>query len=275
MRIPDAAEIDRIAGETAKDIRTLCAIWTAGGSSALDAAVRGSRAWSFAVLDSRAGNSGVVKLLAMRPAVSAVLLAFGQFAIRNQHLVAYGLGDYDGFMLATDVAFAEVKLTGGSTAYSAYDPPPAILAAEMGWRFEVGVDSVVETPAEFITFPADFERSACDHPAYCAAALLSLLDAASAVLEGRTSYSAGLARIVSHRSACGLAAHDRDMAAISAVECQRDDLDMSFEFRRKQTGGAWTWKQKLASYEEFARKHAEAHCRSLIERFRGDAFART
>jgi hypothetical protein len=275
MRIPDAAEIDHIAAETANDIRTLCAVWTAGGSSALDAAVRGNAAWSFAVLDSRVGNSGVVKLLALRPALSAVLLVFGHYARRNQILVAFGLGDYDGFKLTANASLAEVKLTGGSTAYSAHDPPPAILAAEMAWRFDAGVDPAVEMPAEFVTVPADFERSACENPTYCAPALLSLLDAASAVLDGRISYSAGLGRIVGHRSACGLAARDRDMTAISAVECQSEDLDRCFEFRRKQTGGAWTWEEELASYEEFARKHGEAHCRSLIERFRGNAFAKT
>ena len=35
------------------------------------------------------------------------------------------------------------------------------------------------------------------------------------------------------------------MTGISAIEYQREDLDMSFEFRRKQTGGAWTWEQEL------------------------------
>jgi len=51
-------------------------------------------------------------------------------------------------------------------------------------------------------------------------------------------------------------------------------MGKGFAFRREQAGGAWTWEQELARYEDFARANAEAHCRSLIDRFRGDAFAK-
>jgi len=67
--------------------------------------------------------------------------------------------------------------------------------------------------------------------------------------------------------------HDKidDIAAAVA-----DDLRprRTFEFHRRQIS-AWTWEQELASYEAFARRHAENCCRSLLARFRGDAPAGT
>jgi hypothetical protein len=54
----------------------------------------------------------------------------------------------------------------------------------------------------------------------------------------------------------------------------RDDIDKAFEFHREQKGGAWTWSDEVASFEAYARKNAEPHVRSLLNRFRGDAFAR-
>jgi hypothetical protein len=54
----------------------------------------------------------------------------------------------------------------------------------------------------------------------------------------------------------------------------RDDLDKAFEFHLGQKGGAWTWSDEVACFESYARKNAEPHVRSLLERFRSDAFAR-
>ena len=91
-------------------------------------------------------------------------------------------------------------------------------------------------------------------------------------LAGRASYTDGLRIIASQRSACGLPDKDADLAGIYAIDIQRDGLDQRFEFKRSKNP-AWTWQQELASYEAFARDHGEKHCRSLLARFRGDAFA--
>ena len=104
-------------------------------------------------------------------------------------------------------------------------------------------------------------------------ALLAALDGAEAVLAGCKSYSEGLRHIVAQRWDCGLRGNDPDMVGIYAVDCQRDDLDLGFAFRREQAGGKWTWEQELASFEDFARNNAQADCRSLVDRFRGGAFA--
>jgi len=70
------AEIDRVAGEAADDLRRFVGLWMREGSRALDAAVRDDPAFSFAVLDARP-IGGTIRLLALRRVAQALLLEFG------------------------------------------------------------------------------------------------------------------------------------------------------------------------------------------------------
>jgi len=274
MRSLNRDEIDRIATQAADDLRGLGSLWSTRGAAALDAVIRGDPAWTFAVLDARAERSGAVRLVALRRASGAVLLVFGQAASGGRRMIAFGLGEYRDFTLSADPALSSVELGAGTPAW----PPnvfAAELAADMAWRFDVGGGSAPAIPADFVTLPADFEPGARDRQFTVLPALLEMLDAAAAPLAGQTTYWGGLGNIVKHMSACGLPEQDRDLWGIYGIECQREDIYNDFEFRRTQARGALTWEQELASWEEFARSNAEKHCQSLLERFRGRAFAKT
>jgi hypothetical protein len=272
MSGPRYDEIDRIAAEATDDLRRLCAVWLGEGPAALDAAVRGDPAFSFAVFDGRSGSTGAVRLLAMRREAPGVILAFGRAATGERHVVASGLGTYQGFILVAEPALSAVAVSSAVTAWSPTEAPDAALATDFAWRFDVGVSAMVEEPASFATLPADFEPGRHDVSVF-GPALLAALDGAEAVLAGLRGYSEGLRDVTAQRWDCGLRGNDPDMVGIYAVDCQRDDLDLGFAFRREQTGGNWTWEQELAHFEDYARTNAEADCRSLVGRFRGVAFA--
>jgi len=270
MHAPSPDTIDRIAAETADDLRRLCGVWAARGAAALDAAVRDDAALRFAVLDARS-NAGIARLIALRRADGAVLVTFAQTANGARHVLAQGLGEFHRAVLIADPSLADPTVSAGPPPWSPQQTPGERLADMLAAHFDVGLTATVALPADALAMPAELEPTVGDGS--FAPALLAILDAAAAAVDGRLSFSDALGTIAGHRWDCGLPDADADIFGIYAVDIQRDDLDHSFDFHRHKNR-AWTWEQELASYEAFAREHGEKHCRSLLTRFRGDAFAR-
>jgi hypothetical protein len=271
MHVPSDAEIDRIAAEAADDLRAFAGIWTRDGPGALDAAVRGDQAFSFAVLDAR-DVGGTIRLVALRRPAQALLLEFGQAADGARIIGARGLMPfYHGALLTADPAFAAVTVSDGADIWPASRADAVRVAFELAWRFDIDVDAIAHATVAPQPLPADFES---DDVGAFAPELMAVLDAAADVLAGRVSYSEGLPAIVARRWTCGLPVSDRDLTGVYATDLQRDEMDAMLRFHREQKKGAWTYADELADFEIFAREQAEGHCRSLIARFRGDAFAR-
>jgi len=271
MQAPSPDTIDRIAAETADDLRRLCGVWSARGAAALDQAVLDDAELSFAVLDAR-GNADVVKLVALRRARGAVLLTFAQTTTGVRHVLVHGLGEFHGVVLVADPSLQTVALGAGTPAWSPRQTPAEMLAEHLAPHVDAGVTPSLALPADALALPADFAPDAGEASSF-APALLAALDAAAAAIGGRMSFSDALRAIALRRSDCGPPERDPDLAGIYAVDVQRDDLDRSFAFKRSENAD-WTWEQELASYEAFARKHGEEHCHSLLARLRGDAFAK-
>ena len=273
MHLPSPDTIDRIAAQTADDLRRLAGVWAARGAAALDQAVRDDPNMSFAVLDMRnGGGAGAVKLIALRRTDGAVLLTFAQAAGGTRHVLAQGLGEFRGVVLLTDPSLANLTVSAGASAWSPQQTPPERLADKLAAHLDVGVTASAVPPEDAIALPGEFAPWARDGG--FAPQLLAILDAAAAAVGGHMSFTDALRTIVWRQRGCGLQERDSDLAGIYAVDSQRDDLDHSFDFKRRKNPD-WTWEQELAGYEAFAREHGEKYCRSLLARFRGDAFART
>src|SRR5262249_41286387 len=146
MHAPSPDAIDRIAAETADDLRRLAGVWAARGAAALDAAVRGDPALSFAVLDAR-GNAGVAKLVVLRRAVAAVLLTFAEAAGGVRHALAQGLGVFHGVGLVADPSLANTIVSAGAAAWSPQQTSAERLADMLAAHLDVGVTGTVALPA--------------------------------------------------------------------------------------------------------------------------------
>jgi hypothetical protein len=273
MHAPSPDTIDRIAAQTADDVRRLAGMWAALGAAALDQAVRDDPDMNFAVLDARnGGGAGAVKLITLRRTDGVVLLTFAQAADGARHVLAQGLGEFQGVVLVADPSLADVTVSAGSSAWSPQQMPPERLADMLAAHLDTGVTATAPLPDDALVLPSEFAPMVRDGS--FAPALLAILDATAAAVGGHMSFTDALRTIVWRQRGCDLQERDSDLAGIYAVDSQRDDLDHSFDFKRRKNPD-WTWEQELASYEAFAREHGEKYCRSLLARFRGDAFAKT
>jgi hypothetical protein len=275
MYHPSDEDIDRIAAEAAGDLRTLAGIWNREGAAALDAVVRNDPRLTFAVVDARAAG-GVIRLVGLRRTSRALLLMFGEAVDGARSIVARGLTSFHRILLVADTEFSEVNVSDSADTSPPGDADSERLAVALAWHFDVGISHVARSPAAFAPLPADFQpENPQETFEYFVPGLLAALDTADDLLMGNISYFEGIRSIaIYHRWGCGLPVRDRDLSAIWVIDSMRDDIDKAFEFHREQKGGAWTWSDEVASFEAYARKNAEPHVRSLLNRFRGDAFAR-
>jgi hypothetical protein len=278
MPPPDRASIDRRAAEAAEDLRELAGLWISGGAGALDAAVRSHPAWTFAVRRLPAA----VELIAMRacappgvitmdpltpgaPVYSSrasggevriipeIVFTFGQSAAGERAVLARA--DLD-LMLVADPAFETVTVA----------PSDRMLAEEMAWRFDVGVSATAAPPAWL-------GRSAEHTAVLDDAGLLRVLDAAARMLDGRLDFVAGMWAIAAERRQWGLPEDDPDMRTAYVIDTDTVDPSIFF-WRKEEKGGQWSWDDHMADRNDRARAPGTKACRSLIDRFRGDAFAR-
>ena len=268
MPRPSEEEIDCIAAEVADDLRKLAGIWTGEGAAALDAAVRTDVGLTFAIVDARAAT-GVIRLIALRRARRAMLLTFAQAGDGTRGIVASGLEPYHRVSLLADTELSNVSISDSADTFPPGDEDSARLAAALAWRFDIGVSHVAHSLAALPSLPAEFQLGRpWETFQTFMPALMAALDSAADLLTGNTSYFEGLPAV------SGLPIRDRDITPVYGVDSMRDDLDKAFEFNRGQKRGTWTWSDEVASFEAYARSNAEPHLRSLLERFRGDAFAR-
>lgn len=276
--------IDNWAEQVAADLRALAGLWHMQGSSALDRAIRGDPAWSFAVVDARRGGQGFIRLLAARvnapgnrikigryssglvtdpeggagPALPEVVLSFGVSAAGERTIVARGS---DAFTLVATPALDRVAVA----------PTDHPFAEEIAWRFDIGVDARSKLPEHYNDIPAGFVPSFATWDGEIG--LLRVLDAAARMTDGRLQFVPGLRGISDLRDCCGIPETDADISAAYAIDSQTVD-PTAYEYRKAQLGGAWSWDDELNRAEGWASEEGRALCQSLIARFRGPAFAK-
>jgi hypothetical protein len=67
--------------------------------------------------------------------------------------------------------------------------------------------------------------------------------------------------------------NDPDMQTAYGIDSQTVD-PTAFFWRKQAKGGQWSWGDEMVRMNAFAREQGTEGCRSLIGRFRGDAFAK-
>ena len=293
-RLSNVPVPDEVAHQTVADLRRFAGEWWKGGPSAVETTIRNDPTFSFALLDSRRGAGGCIKLVTARsyappgmvdlqqpmgPGTPYMTIVKGDMAANKdavifsfcisatqEHLIAvHGHGP---FLLVADPALSNIAV--GPTGDVFVDDVAKILTVtprEQIWPPSYVTEPIVYDEAQLDTWPEG-------------ATLLEILDTAARMLDGRLSFIAGARAIGAHYGK-GTAALDADGAIRTMYDTDAQIADPR-GFQRmaaepgcepEARGGSWPLRNELARVEKWARERCEHACVTLIHRFRGSAFA--
>lgn len=282
---------DQIADEVVADLRWLAGVWWREGSTALEATIRRDPNLSYALLNSRSGTQGCIKLEVARSHAPSGIVRLEQpmgpgtpymtivdsdvgeqeepviwslciSATQEQVILARG---YSPLLLVADPALNSVGI----------GPAGDALVDEVALRLGVSARDQIDPPP-YTEFSDDGDLNSDVWRG--GQRLLEILDIAARMLDGRLSYIAGARAIATRYDNGGWPDADPAIRTMCVTDAQiRDPTGfqrMPAEPRcgPSERGARWSLVDELARVEAWAHERCQPACLSLIHHFRGLTF---